>query len=251
MVKTTYVRFVTTYQEANNVSLVCLRTMSSHKVSCLFVESFEGGFATVQPPKGTYIHDFAEIIVGCLMENSNFPFEVLSGFNHDVCDTFNGIKFKFNNVTITLTRKDTDSDEICKRWEQKSIVAINENPSVCIIQQNGRLSIVDEVLYIDRTTKMEFKNEYAKRYWENLVKFSSEFSEGHAILTYARLWAKYMQNLMAKGKMLNEIAKDSSYICDLEGISVHMYICALKILFATWKYGNYLENWYKANPCLY
>ena len=138
MIETTYVRFVTVYREANNNTLVSMRILNSHKVSCLFVESFQDGYATVQPPKGTYIHDFAEIIAGCLIKDSNFDFEVLKAYNRDVYDAFNGIKFNFNNISITLTKKITDSDEICKKWIEKSSPDTDENQAICI----GELPIV-------------------------------------------------------------------------------------------------------------
>ena len=251
MTKTTYVRFVTIYHEANNVSLVALRTLSRHKVSCLFVEDFEDGFATVQPPIGTYIQDFADIIAGCLVKDSNFDFEVLNSYKHSVYETFKGIKLKFNNIIVPVMKENANPEVIYKIWEKEAETKAAENQKINLFQKSGRVSIIDELIYIDKTIQMEFRNEKAMKYWYDLVNSCSKNSIEKDTLTYACLWAKYMQKLIAKGKTVNEVAKDTSYICDIFDISVYMNLRASKILIAVWKYGDDLLKWFKSNQTLY
>jgi hypothetical protein len=82
-----------------------------------WVNSFEDGIATVSPSVGCNISTFAEIVAGCFTNESNFKDEVIKAFDCDEENTiFTGIKFKFNDVPILVTKENADEDKIYEEW---------------------------------------------------------------------------------------------------------------------------------------
>ena len=105
----------------------------------------------------------------------------------------------------------------------------------------------EEIIKIDETTEMLFKNEEAKEQWEKMVKKHSKDFFSMGVVVYARRWAKYMQTLIAEGKSVSQIAEEASLDADIEGITGFMHTCALHALCDTWKYGDELCEWYECN----
>jgi hypothetical protein len=64
------------------------------------------------------------------------------------------------------------------------------------------------------------------------------------VVIYARRWAKYMQTLIAQGKTVAEIAEETSFDADLDGITGFMYGCAVSALSECWKWGEELRKWH-------
>ena len=96
----------------------------------------------------------------------------------------------------------------------------------------------EDIIRIDETTEMQFKDEVAKKEWDNLVEINSHDSYGKGVVDYARRWAKYMQTLIAEGKAIIEIAQQASYDAGF------MYGCAVNALSKSWKYGEELRKWH-------
>lgn len=101
-----------------------------------------------------------------------------------------------------------------------------------------------EIIKIDETTEMLFKDDAAKKNWGKIFKKLSQDPYGKCVVDYARRWAKYMQVLIAEGKTVDEIAKEASTDCDFEAISGFMYGCAVTALVRCWKYGSELKKWH-------
>ena len=101
----------------------------------------------------------------------------------------------------------------------------------------------EEIIRIDETTEMMFKDDAAKKLWDKMVANNSD-PYGIGVVEYARRWAKYMQTLIAEGKSVMEIAKQASYDADIEGITGFMYGCAVRSLSQCWKYGEELRKWH-------
>jgi len=103
----------------------------------------------------------------------------------------------------------------------------------------------EEIIQIDKTTEMMFKNEEAKEVWDKIAKKSPQsIYQDTAIVDFARRWAKYMQTLISKGKSVDQIAGYTCDDSDFEGLSGHMYSCAIDALFKCWKYGDELRQWH-------
>ena len=102
----------------------------------------------------------------------------------------------------------------------------------------------EEIIKIDKTTEMQFKDEAAKEVWDEMVEKNSHDPLGKGVVDYARRWAKYMQALIAEGKTVVEIAEQASYDADIEGITGFMYGCAVNALSQSWKYGEELRKWH-------
>ena len=75
-------------------------------------------------------------------------------------------------------------------------------------------------------------------------KYKNQDPYGAAIFRYVELWATSMENLLAQGKPLKEIAKPTSEFADIEDITLNMYCCAVGILNLCWVYGPELREWH-------
>lgn len=68
----------------------------------------------------------------------------------------------------------------------------------------------NEIIRIDETTEMLFKDKKAKKVWDECVETYSKDMYSRFCITYARRWAKYMQILIVEGKAVAEIAERTS-----------------------------------------
>ena len=67
---------------------------------------------------------------------------------------------------------------------------------------------------------------------------------GRACFTYAERWANMMEDAIAEGKVLSEIAKDLSHEANKEGITGFMYGAAVSVLSTSWIFGEELRKWH-------
>lgn len=252
MAKTTRVYFESIW-EYNNTSRV-FRTIGNDSIRTLWVEGFEDGIVTVDSVGGCTITEFANTVAGCFNDDSNFGAEVLIAYNCDDNTTFTGIKFKFNGVTLTVTKENADAKKIYQerdtimetnaekyRLERDAWLKTPEGQEYLAQQEaeaTCKKDIEAEVLRIDETIEMEFKDEEGKKAWDQMVEVNSKDSYGNCVMKYALRWAKYMQKLIAEGKTVAEIAEKASQDCDIEGITGFMYGCAVNALSQSWKYGE-------------
>ena len=79
--------------------------------------------------------------------------------------------------------------------------------------------------------------------WELTVK-NNQDPYGKAGVDYARRWAEMMEERMAAGAALEDIARDTSREADTDGITGFMYGCAVSILSQVWEYGEELRRWH-------
>lgn len=258
MAKTTRVYFEGIW-EHNNTSRI-FRTIGNDSIRTLCVEGFEDGIVTVDPVAGCNINTFAEAVAGCFNDDSNFGTEVLRAYDCDENATFTGIKFEFKGVTLIVTKENADADGIYKEWnagmeanaekhrrERETWLKTPEGQEY-LAQQKAeearRKAVEAEVLHIDETVEMEFKDEEGQKSWNQMVEVNSKDPYGNGVVKYARRWAKYMQKLIAEGKTVVEIAEKASHDCDIEGITGFMYVCAVNALAKCWKYGEELRKWH-------
>lgn len=110
---------------------------------------------------------------------------------------------------------------------------------------NRRKRVEEDVLSVDKSTELEFKDDEAAKNWAQFVEINSKDGYSAGVVTYARRWAKYMQYLMKKhDKDLVLIADEASKVADIEGITGFMYGCAVNTLSQLWKYGEELRKWH-------
>ncbi len=227
----------------------------------LWVSSFENGIATVDPMCGSEITAFSGLIAGCFEEGSNFEAELCKGFDCDLETALTGIQFEFNEVTVLVTKENAHTDKIVAEWRagmdanaEKSRLereAYMQTPEYraerakALKIQTRRQTVEQEVLTINESTELEFKDDEAKANWEKWVEINSNDAYSMAVVTYARRWAKYMQHLMSKhNKSLFQIADNASHVSDIDGITGFMYGCAVAVLSQCWKYGEELRRWH-------
>jgi hypothetical protein len=84
-------------------------------------------------------------------------------------------------------------------------------------------------------------------YWNNQVTINQD-PYGKAVINYAARWGKLIQYYLTNEleKTFDEIASDTSYQADLEGITGFMNNCAVAILSACWIHGDKLRQWHNS-----
>lgn len=235
--------------------------MWAPKRDILWVESFEDGIATIDPVSGWTINSFAEVVAGCFDEDSNFASVLLQAFDCDEGTTFTGIKFKFNDVTLLVTKKNADANKIYAEWQ----AGIEANAEKYRLEREAymktpeyrakrakalklacrRETVEKDVIAVDESTELQFKDEEAAKNWEQWVEVNSKDRYSLGVVTYARRWGKYMQHLMEKhDKTVVDIAENASHVSDIEGITGFMYGCAVSMLAQCWKHGEELRKWH-------
>lgn len=225
----------------------------------LMVESFENGIAVVNPMCGTEITAFSGLMAGCFEEGSNFEAELCEAFNCET--TLTGIQFEFNGVTVLVTKENANMEQIVADWKagmdanaeknRLEMEAYMKTPKYraerakALKLQTRRENVEKEVLAVDESSELEFKDDESKTKWEQWVEINSHDGYSLGVVTYARRWAKYMQHLMTKhNKAIYQIADNVSIVTDIDGITGFMYGCAVAILSECWKYGEELRRWH-------
>ena len=79
--------------------------------------------------------------------------------------------------------------------------------------------------------------------WNEMVE-NNDDSYGKGIITYAERWANLMEEEIASGKKLDEIAKATSHKADTEGVTGYMYGAAVSTLASCWQWGEELRKWH-------
>lgn len=67
---------------------------------------------------------------------------------------------------------------------------------------------------------------------------------GKAIYDYAERWADLIEQAIAEGKKLQDVADELSHLADTEGITGFMYGAAVATLSHVWKHGEELRRWH-------
>ncbi|MEG1705581.1 MAG: hypothetical protein RR290_03280 [Clostridia bacterium] len=198
---------------------------------------FKNGIMILEVMAGTSIQSFAESIAGCFEEGSNFK-------------GLKAIKFTFNGADITVTPENSTTEKILEQWTQKmeeNHIKHMKTPEYAAKlgkkkkTDTTRKAIINEVIHIDKTTEMEFKDIVASTNWD---KFVSNSGNNSGIVSYARQWAKYMQYKLSQGAKLIDIADSTSHNANIYDLSGSIYPYVVSILSQYWKYGEELFNWY-------
>lgn len=85
-------------------------------------------------------------------------------------------------------------------------------------------------------------SEQAGKDWDKFVTANSD-GYGACCVRYAARWAKLMEEKLAKGEKIEDVADKTSHEADTEGITGFMYGCAVSMLSQCWKHGEALRKW--------
>lgn len=228
----------------------------THLGSVINADSFEEGVLKIADTSKMLIERIAEEIEGFFKENSKFIKELNKAFCYNESNVLKGISFTHNGIDMYVTKESAEKEKICSLWEQKNAIKekypeVSKNSLKKVEElktKKHKETLIEQVVYVDEFTTIEFKDEKAYEFWKKFVISNSKDSYSRGVITYARRWAKYMQYLMNKhNKDVSKIARNASHICDIEGISGAMHYYALDVLIQTWKYGEELNEWKTKN----
>ncbi|WNO29868.1 hypothetical protein [Bacillus phage SDFMU_Pbc] len=71
-----------------------------------------------------------------------------------------------------------------------------------------------------------------------------EYGYGMGIFKYAEKWADLMESLIEEGKQLEDIAQETSFTANTDGITGFMYGAAVAVLSFHWEHGEELRVWH-------
>ena len=213
------------------------------------VKSLNAGVMVIAPICGCTIYSFAKNVAGCFEEGSNF-------------NGLKAIEFEFNEAYVSVTAKNADPDKIVQLWNEKMeenrIKREKEREEYMktpeyrakrakeLKVEYRRQTVEELVKQSMQTEKLQFKDEEARKAWENFVEVNSQDPYSSGVVRYAEYWAKFMQYLMVKhdGVTIAQIADKASHAADIEGVTGFMYGCAVNVLSQVWKYGEELRKWH-------
>jgi hypothetical protein len=87
---------------------------------------------------------------------------------------------------------------------------------------------------------MQLRDEKAWASWKE----NNQDDYGGAVMTYAERWANMMEQRMADGATLSDVAKTASHEAGAEGITGFMYGAAVSVLASCWEHGEELRRWH-------
>lgn len=244
----TNVRYVTSILD-NGATLHWFQNMDGG--ADLMVEKYENGIAYVVPSYITPIVSMVRVVEGCFSDGSNFNEELKKAFK--VNNDFTQIDFCFNDVVVSVTKENADARKLYEEYMVKrELQGIDPNlPGYeeCKDYALKKMRIMEaknkEAISVAESTTLIFKDENAKKRWEELVWINSTDKLMLAITTVAKRWGKYMQYLMeTENRSVMEIADEAFFACNFcEPI---YYPLAVAMLAETWVHGKELREWHNA-----
>lgn len=67
---------------------------------------------------------------------------------------------------------------------------------------------------------------------------------GKGVMDFSERWADLMEQALAEGSTVADVAEVTSHTADTEGITGFMYGCAVQILSHVWEHGEELRRWH-------
>jgi len=178
------------------------------------------------------------------------------------------ITFQFNEVTVTVAH-DSDANLIYRDWDRamngyidknvgpypKPVLTDEEVASDARIEAENQLR--RQVQYDEQQAKEQAQRQQVdsiladaptielsdEKTWREF-KAKNRDCYGAGVIAYAQRWARLMQVEIAAGKKLEDIAEDTSFLADTDGITGFMYGCAVTTLAQCWKHGEQLRRWH-------
>ena len=219
----------------------------------LTIKSFKGGIATIKFNSAwSNIYEIAEIVAGCFSKYSNFSSMLFDKLDYPENTILKGIEIVFEGVNLLVTNTNADRDKILKEWYEEFKILYKNSEFLAnrvrkLKLEEKRKKREKDILEVYETTEFEFKDLAAKNEWNEYYNTNAVNKFRKYTIKYVLVWAKYMQHIMSKhNKNVAEIANETSYVCDIDGVTIDMYAYAILLLSKYWKYGEELRRWHNS-----
>ncbi len=90
---------------------------------------------------------------------------------------------------------------------------------------------------------MKIKRNMEKEF-EKCIEVNSCGCYSRSVIDYMICWADMMEKRISNGESINDIAEETSYKADTDGITGFMYGYAVHLLSKYWEYGDDLKKWH-------
>lgn len=203
------------------------------------IKSYTNGIMVIDPGICNF-NSLANAVAGCFEEGSNF-------------NGMKAIEFEFNEAYISVTAKNADSDMIIQQYFKKleenctKYAKSMKTPEYRAMRAKfkyRREKIRKLIQYSVQTEELQFKNEEARKFWNDFVEISSKES---GAVRFAESFAKFMQYLISKHKKLSFLPAASEAFYNVNTDET-LFVCvgAVDVLSHVWKYGGELREWFNS-----
>lgn len=157
------------------------------------------------------------------------------------------VVFKFNDQTITATPT-SNPDELskaysteCQRSHDEYIASpeYRKQQEEYALAEKRKASALANAL-VSAPKYMSLKDEAG---WKKACAANTD-PYGGAVMRYAETWARLMEDGISKGRVLDDIADETSHLADNEGLTGFMFGAAVSTLARVWIYGEDLRRWH-------
>ena len=181
---------------------------------------FADGELNVLPPFDMGFVNFAKMIQSFFEKDSEF----IPNMENFIGEKINSISFEFNGIGMNITPENSFCYDIIEQFLYIKETAWYGN---------------EFVIRLDKSSKINFKNETARAKWMKAVE-----NQSFNIIDMARRWAKIMQFHLKKGAKVEDIVDIAYQQANLskDGGTGTMELFATNILVQCWKYGDELKK---------
>ncbi len=219
---------------------------------------------TIETPWNETIQDAVMHSYNRCREHTNIGCAASSSEWYEERFDFNGIKIHVNwNSTPEYIIR--DYFRYCKGYIKPSVIGpVLTELTEEQIQADAKIEKIKQEIEKKETAERRRKQEEKEKevnsiingiellltdsdYWNNQVTINQD-PYGKAVINYAARWGKLMQYYLINEpeKTFDQIASDTSYQADLEGITGFMNNCAVAVLSACWIHGDKLRQWHNS-----
>jgi len=154
----------------------------------------------------------------------------------------------FNEVGVVANPNDQAAD-VLATWE----LSVNRRGEAYRRSPEGKAAARKRAAVAKQAAKTKAKGVVPfairdRKAWDEYISSDDgDDSYGKAILRYASRWAALMDEKLASGKKLKDIASHASLVADGgEGVTGNMYGVAVGILSQVWEHGEELRKWHNS-----
>ena len=159
-------------------------------------------------------------------------------------ETNETVECDFNAVMLRATAESTSEglielfDTTCDQRRRK----FEQSPAgKAQLKRRAEHRRQEEAAAQEPLAEFTLKDDAARAEWTKHVEKNSD-SYGEAIIRHAARWARLMEQQLAQGKKLEEIAEEANRKADKEGITGFMYGAAVAELSQLWIHGEQLRQ---------
>ena len=217
----------------------------------LFRVTFQNGIARFNLDDMTNIELWAQVVEGCFAAKSNVERVLNQTFEYNPKNKLKKICFSINGIELCVNKSHSSKEEIIEDFEEelkKQQKELEESVEGYIEDKKALNLLHEKALNLDKVIELEFLTTKGNKIWNSYEKENSNHWSSINLVTFTRLWLKYIQFNLDNGYVenLSKIANEATLAANLTETTIDIWEFKeiVQKFGPHWKYGNQLENWY-------